>query len=215
MKKLLVFISLCMFSYTLSECMNIENQLLDAIENNREDTVRILINQNINVNSKNKSNATTLMFASYIGNEKIVDMLLGAGAKIDEQDVHGITALIVASAFGHLLTVKKLIAKGANLNNTMVTEFTIDKQTFPKGSTALMLAINENHTDIAIELIKAGADVSIKDGNNKTALDIAKSKKNQAIIDLLEKKLGDTENFMKSLQKLQHSLANVSKLLKG
>ncbi len=48
-----------------------------------------------------------------------------------------------------------------------------------------MEAINTNHAELIGILLSYGADVTLKDGQGRTALDIAKKKRNQEAIALL------------------------------
>ena len=55
-------------------------------------------------------------------------------------------------------------------------------------ATPLHLAVSEGHLDIAKLLIKSGADVSLVDEHNLTALDYAIDEKNEQMINLLKNK---------------------------
>ena len=55
-----------------------------------------------------------------------------------------------------------------------------------KGETALMIAVSNQYINIVIYLIEKGADVTIRNNNGKTALDIAREKNFDKIVSLLE-----------------------------
>ena len=238
MKFFFALIFFCMFYYTISDCMTQkEEQLFDAIENNKSYIVQQLINEKVNVNVKNNVGETPLMLASYRGYRDIVNMLLKVDViKIDEPDNIGWTAVMYAVDGGKLSIVKKLIEKGADVNtqddligitpleyasnsgyeyivdSLLNANAKINKQN-NLGWTALMRA---GELSIVKKLIERGARVDLKDNDGKTALYHAKLGGKKNIIDFLEKKLADTDtkNLMINLQKLQHSLTTVSKLLK-
>ena len=209
--------------------------LMIAIEEDEPNIAIALINAGANVNLKNDDGWTAFMKASYNENLYIVKKLIKAGADINIRNNKKETALIIAIEMNHTDIAQELIHAGANVNLKNDDGWTafmeasyngniyIVKKLIDAGAdiniinnekeTALTIAIEEGHTDIAIALIKAGANVNLKNINGQTALDIAKDKKNQAIIELLEKKPTD-KNLIKSLQKLQRSLTSVGKLLK-
>lgn len=111
------------------------------------ETVKLLIDNNADVNIKSVDGKTPLMEASWNGHIAIVKLLLDKGADINTTDNIGITALFEAIDYGHKeqypQIVKLLIDKGANLN-------TKDKY----GEKVLRWATVNGHTEI-VELIKS------------------------------------------------------------
>jgi ankyrin repeat protein len=101
------------------------------------------------------------------GDVQIVLDLLGRGADVNALDRYGQTALMLAAHAGHRRLVEVLIAHGANLNVT--AKF---------GLSALMLAVIAGDVDVACQLAKAGADLSLLGAGasgfaGKTAYDLA------------------------------------------
>lgn len=90
-----------------------------------------------------------LNIAAYRGDLELVKEIIKAGAWINSQDYFGMTALMVAAQHGYPEIVQELIKAGADVN--IVMEYTGDY------STALSLAISNNHLDVADILRKAGA----------------------------------------------------------
>jgi len=83
------------------------------------------------------------MRASWYGHIEIVNFLVENGADINSQDYeYGYTSLIIASKCGHIEIVKHLIEKGVDINVTNLD-----------GKTALILALENRHTDI-VKLFK-------------------------------------------------------------
>ena len=54
------------------------------------------------------------------------------------------------------------------------------------GKTALILASEHNHLDVARLLLVHRVDVTIRDGHDELALDIARRKNHAEIVELLE-----------------------------
>jgi ankyrin repeat protein len=79
------------------------------------------------------------------------------------------------------LIIPNLIEHGADINARRDTD----------GATALMVAVaaynNFHNITIINELLNLGADMTIKNNNNRTALDLARELNHQYVIDNLEK----------------------------
>jgi len=114
---------------------------------------------------------------------------------IDKRDEHGMTALMHAAQRGDRAEVERLIARGANVNATVPTRdvremiaFLSWMQQLPKsdiGYRPLHYAAQSGHADVARVLIQKGADVTHIDRGGMTALDLAITKSDLAIMKLL------------------------------
>ena len=96
---------------------------------------------------------TPLMFASRIGAEVIVKLLVEKGARLNDTDSLGNTALIEATKMGYLDIVRFLLQQGANPNAETNDTWT-----------ALMFASHEGHVEVLEALLKYGANY---DSQNK------------------------------------------------
>ena len=129
---------------------------------------------------------TALMHAAAERHTDIVHYLLSQGANPNSKAGIGQTALTAAiqgTVFSHGPqgerdeTIKTLLKQGANIN--LQGEF---------GWTPLTIAVFKEDTTWIQFLLNNGADVAIKDGDGKTALDHAKERKLAGIVDILESK---------------------------
>ena len=116
----------------------------------------------------NQSNQTALMYASGEGYPDIVNFLLKNNANVNAVRICGDTPLILVSQNSimdkdvQLTIVESLISAGANINH--IGDY---------GRTPLILATESNSPKIVSKLLLSGADISIRDKNGSTALDLA------------------------------------------
>jgi ankyrin repeat protein len=154
--------------------------LMDAAGSGVPAVVRELLKGHVNVNARDKNGRTALMDAvgrvhlvpeaPPISRTEVVRLLLQAGADPNAADKDGNTALIEADrdAGAALLLIKA----GANVNARNTA-----------GDTPLIRA----HTiDVMQSLLDNGADVSARDKDGKTALDLAKLNNNETKVAALE-----------------------------
>ena len=99
-----------------------------------------------NVNAKDKSGFTALIWAAKEGHIKIVELLLKHNADVNIKDKYGRTALFWASARGYTETTELLLKHRADVNAK-------NKQ----GETALTWAIKKGHTETVNLLRSYGA----------------------------------------------------------
>ena len=117
----------------------------------------------------NQSNQTPLMSASGEGFPDIVNFLIKNNANVNAVRTRGDTPLILVSENSimdkdvQLTIVESLISAGANINH--IGNY---------GKTPLMMAIDSNSPKIVSKLLECGADITIKDKNEYTALDLAR-----------------------------------------
>jgi ankyrin repeat protein len=124
--------------------------------------VELLVDAKSNVNSTSTDTKTSLHLAVLGNLIAIVDILAKPSDK-EARDGNGESALHLASEKGLTQIVKLLVGAGSDVNNT----------TTHSDQTALHLAVKNKHHDAAIYLIQNHTDLTVKDINGKTALDIA------------------------------------------
>jgi ankyrin repeat protein len=86
---------------------------------------------------------------------------------VNAQDIHGWTALISSACEGHTEIVKLVLQKDRS---------SIDVQNVESKKTALMYACAYGHAAIIELLIRSGANVDLKDNDNKTAFQLLDEK---------------------------------------
>lgn len=173
--------------------------------NDVNEVTRLLKTEGVDVNAQDQHfEYTVLMIAARKGYDTIVQILLKAGAIIDLQNNNGDTALMLAALYGHNNVVLTLLKNGAQVNlknNSGKTAFmqaimVLDKNKMTKneevmntllqngalvnieddfGFTPLIWAAALDNEKIVNILLKAGAHSNLKNKNDQTALDLAKS----------------------------------------
>lgn len=157
-----------------------------------EKIVSLLIQNGVNINTKNRYGTTALMYAAYSHDSKCVDLLIKNKADINIKDKNKRNALIYScmnsdwGLYGSLNpdVLKSLINAGANINE-------IDEE----GNTALLYAIDvyneafgwydDENDDYLVDaladtykaiklLIDNGSNVNIKNKNGETSLSSGK-----------------------------------------
>lgn len=99
--------------------------LFASIEKGDEETARMLIDQSVDLNARDRHGNTMLMLAAMYGQENIVQMLIEASIQSGVDPTaylnnafdkkNGYTPLMLAAMYGHDKTIKVLIKGGANL----------------------------------------------------------------------------------------------------
>jgi ankyrin repeat protein len=104
--------------------------LINAIDNNRSEAVKLLLENKANPNNKVRGNSYPIIEASFWGRTEIVKMLIQykADVNVRKQDGSGITSLMFASINGHKDVVQGLIDSGAEVdlkavNNSTALDF--------------------------------------------------------------------------------------------
>ncbi len=136
-------------------------------------TVRCLIKHGANVKARTQQGDTALIVAA---DAEIQLCLLEKGADVNAQGFYGWSALTRAAAYGKLDSVKLLSVHGANLEMAIKSR-----------ETALLLAVQRRHGDMAEFLLRKGADASAKDFYGRTVIKIAQDAEDKEMLHLLNR----------------------------
>jgi ankyrin repeat protein len=134
------------------------DNLLQAIERGDVDGVRKLLKQGADINAKDPSGATALMYASVYSTAECMRLLLDKGADPNGQSDTGATALMWGIADARKANL--LIEKGANVNARSKA-----------GMTPLLLAAQKYGAVETVKLLLSkGADAKAVDGAGASAV---------------------------------------------
>lgn len=153
-------------------------ELFEAVKTEDAKAIAELVGNGAEVDARNSSQKTALMYAAEKGKIGIAEMLIENGADLKAADGEGRTALMLAIVFNRSETVKMLISKGADVNAEDSHQ-----------RTPLILAAGRGNIRTVEMLISNGADVNAEDEKGRTALDVATNKGHAKIAKMLEQRL--------------------------
>jgi ankyrin repeat protein len=151
------------------------------------DTVEVLLAAGADVDATDNSDLAAFSWAVHLGHVDVVQAFLDAGVDPNKPSERAwrdglyeyavnldspASALGTAAGMGHTEVVRILLAGGADADGRTHCE----PESCEKPSaitTPLMIATVFNHIDVVEALLNAGADIDLRDGNGKTALDLA------------------------------------------
>ena len=152
-----------------------------ARDNTNPEVLKLLLENGADVRAKDEEGRTALTWAARDNtNPEVLKRLLDAGADIRAKDEKGRTALMWAARDNtNPEVVRVLLEAGtdANIKDN-------------KGLTALMLAAKWNSDGVVNTLLDSGADIAIKDDEEKQAADYAQENKKLQSTDTLRRLWG-------------------------
>lgn len=158
------------------------NSLLRAVKASDVDQVRRLIAQGADVNATDAAGDAPLVMAAYLGQVEITSLLLEAGASLTAVDPGmKATALHAAAYAGRTDAARLLIEYGID----------VDAQGPFNGYTALHDAIWQNNVETARLIVEAGANLSLRNHDGQTPLEMAKARGRRQIVAIIEQRQAD------------------------
>jgi ankyrin repeat protein len=148
--------------------------LHSAVENDDLTAVRLFLLVGADANAVDGFGKTPVALAAMNGNGPILDALVKAGGNPNGSSANGLTMLMLAARASTAAT-RALVDGGAVVNAR-------DPNT---AETALMWATKARNAETVRVLIRAGADLNVRDNERRTALVIARSSGDAAIVQLL------------------------------
>ena len=172
-----------------------------AAERGQTAVVQRLIDKGADADLRGRSGTSPVAAAAFAGKTQIVKMLLAHGADGRTADDTGKPPIIYAAASGQLDILKQLLAQDIDINARYANDLTLlmwasgpddgvpEAQALEivsylidagahiddrdaRGRTALMIAAEGNHPEIAKLLLAHGADPALKDKAGKRAADL-------------------------------------------
>jgi ankyrin repeat protein len=143
-----------------------ETVLMTAARAGSAEAVRALLAKGADPNAREERDQTALMWAAAEGHADVVDALLGAHADLHAQLKSGFTPLFFAAREGHIEVVRRLLQAGGDVNEPLqrakdAPDPAVNNASYrpvDDGISLLLMAVRNGHFDLAIELVKAGAD---------------------------------------------------------
>ena len=134
-----------------------ERPLMLAARVNDADSIRHLVKHGAKIDETERNGQTALMWAAAHGNFASVEALLEAGADINVANKTDFTAMMFAAREGQIDVVQQLLRAGVDVNAVMQPKKS-GRRVPRKGTSALTLAVESGHFELAMLLIEAGAD---------------------------------------------------------
>lgn len=170
-----------------------ERQLVKAAKAADKTVLRVLLQQNVNVNTPDVDGTTALHWATHHDDVESAELLIRAGADVRAADRYGVTPLSLACTNGSAVMIEKLLRAGADPNSVLPEGETalmtaarvgnpdavnvllahkanVNARESWRGQTALMWAVAQKHAAVARALIEHGADVNARSNSGFTPL---------------------------------------------
>ena len=155
--------------------------LLIATHANAIEAARLLIEAGADVNAKDNIHDTPYLYAAAEGRLEILKLCLKAGANLADTNRYGGTGLIPAAHHGHPETVRELLKTKIDINHVNRLGWTALLETIVLSDGGL------THQDILRQLIAAGADVNIADGEGVSPLAHARQRGYTEMVEMLQR----------------------------
>ena len=133
-----------------------ETPLMFAARNGNAQLVEALIQAGAELDARETKGQNALMWAAAAGNTQAVDRLLNAGADFKYATKIGFTPFLFAARQGKTKCVMRLLAQGADISIVMKSKK--GGRNPRPGTSALILAMESGHYELALKLVENGAD---------------------------------------------------------
>ena len=135
-----------------------ETVLMTAARTGQAGPVQALLARGAVVDAKERRGQSALMWAAADGHAAVVELLLKAGADFRAAlPDSGFTPLFFAARDGRVDVVRVLLKAGVDVNSTMEPRKPTAKGA-RKGTSVLLLAVENGHFNLAVNLLEAGAN---------------------------------------------------------
>ena len=143
-----------------------ETVLMMAARSGNVDAVKALLVRGARHDARERRGQTALMWAAAEGHAAVVRALIEAGADINATLDSGFTPFFFAVREGHIDVVRAFLEAGVDVNEPLQRrekgpEAAVDNASSKpvgRGTSPLLLAVQNGHFELAIALVDAGAD---------------------------------------------------------
>jgi ankyrin repeat protein len=143
-----------------------ETVLMTAARTGSLGAVRALLAKGADPNAREEREQTALMWAAAEGHATVVDALLEVGADMHVKLDSGFTPMFFAVREGHIGVVRTLLEAGVDVNETLQrvkdgSDPSVNNASYrpvDDGLSLLLMAVRNGHFELAVALLKAGAD---------------------------------------------------------
>lgn len=135
-----------------------ETALMIASRTGKPGAVKVLLEAGAEVDAKDRKDQTALMWAAAEGHAEVIGLLVASGADPKHRLDSGFTAFLFAAREGKTAAVKKLLQLGADVHDAIDTKEKTGGRDAPNGTSSVLLAVENGHFELAMDLIHAGAD---------------------------------------------------------
>mgnify|MGYP002628029636 FL=1 len=134
-----------------------ETPLMTAARSGNAEAVRLLLKHEAKIDAAERKGQTALMWAAAEGHVEVVAALIETGAELNATSKSDFTAMMFAARDGRSAVIEKLLQAGVDINGLMSPEG--DGKRVPrKGTSALTMAVESGHFELAMYLVSQGAD---------------------------------------------------------
>ena len=168
----------------------------------------LLLEAGADPDAKDDLQDSAFLYAGAEGYNEILQATLRHGANVQSTNRFGGTALIPASEHGHSETVRILINAGVPVDHVNDLNWTAMLEAIVLGNGSA------DHVDVVRQLIGAGTDTSIRDGNGRTPRSLAAARGYDEIVALIDDRKEIRERGQRLIKAARAGdLAKVERLL--
>lgn len=166
--------------------MQMDNMLLQACKNNKKSVVQAFLKRGgVDVNKRDESGNTPLIYACMKSARDLVKLLLDSGADANLANQRDQMPLHFAAETGSSEIIALLTGAGADVNGTDVN-----------GVTPLMVMAQRGRTDAALKFLQnPDIDITLKDNDNRMAIDYATSSGLRELVKALSQEEPHTDAY--------------------
>ena len=135
-----------------------ETALMTAARTGKTGPVVKLLAKGARVDARDRKGQTALMWAAADGHAAVMELLIKAGADARARLKSGFTPLLFAAREGRMEAVRTLLAAGVDPNEAIVAGDKVGGREAPNGISAMQMAVENGHFELAMHLVKAGAN---------------------------------------------------------